>query len=125
MFLTNLFAIRKKCKHEKVAPNLDFAYCPDCGKAIRNDWYLTRCACCGLKLITMEKDGIVVPQNKFCTNCGSHDYVVEKIENINVININYAVLIREEVEGNENFKPTTQCWQEKIISQPKLLTQYL
>ena len=125
MFLTNIFNFKKKCKHERVAPNIDFGYCPDCGKAIRNEWYLARCACCGLKLVTVERDGVVYPQNKFCTNCGSHDYVIEKLENINVININYAVLIRQELEKEESSKSTTQCWQERTSVQPKLLVQYL
>ena len=35
MFLTNIFGLKKKCNHTKVAPNLDFAYCPDCGKAVK------------------------------------------------------------------------------------------
>ena len=125
MFLTNFFNLNKKCKHEKVAPNLEFGYCPDCGKAIRNDWYITRCACCGLKLVTVERDGIVTPQNKFCTNCGAHDYIVEKLENINVININYAVLVREEIERDLSNNSTTQFWQERTNGQPKLLAQYL
>lgn len=125
MFLTKIFNLNKKCKHDKVAPNLDFGYCPDCGKAIKNEWYITRCACCGLKLVTVEHDGAVLPQNKFCTNCGSQDYVVEKLENINVININYAVLIRQEIEKQELARSTTQCWQERNSEQPKLLIQYL
>lgn len=125
MFLTNLFKFRKKCTHKNVAPNLDFAYCPDCGKAIKNTWYLTRCACCGVKLVSIEQDGEVFPKNKFCTNCGAHDFIVEKLENINIINVNYAVLIREEVERNYNSRVTTQCWQEKTNEQPKLLVQYL
>lgn len=125
MFLTNIFGLKKKCNHTKVAPNLDFAYCPDCGKAIKNEWYITRCACCGLKLVTIERDGVVSPQNKFCTNCGSQDYVVEKLEDINVININYAVLIRKELEKEEQAASITQCWQERTSVQPKLLVQYL
>ena len=124
MFLTNLFCLNKKCKHEKVAPNLDFAYCPDCGKAIQNNWFITRCSCCGIKLVTIEHDGNIMPQNRFCTNCGSHEYVVEKLENINVININYAVLVRKEIEEQMRYS-TTQCWQERTNVQPKLLIQYL
>lgn len=125
MFLTKFFTFNQKCRHENVAPNLDFGYCPDCGKAIKNEWYITRCACCGLKLVTVERDGVIHPQNKFCTNCGSQEYIVEKLENINVININYAVLIREELENKEASIPVTQCWQERTSVQPKLLVQYL
>ena len=47
---------------------------------------------------------------------------VEKLDDINVININYAVLIREEIERQNFVNFTTQCWQEKTVLQPKLLT---
>lgn len=124
MFFTNLFNFKRACSHEKVSPNLDSAYCPDCGKLIENEWYITRCACCGVKLITNTRNGEVIPQNKFCSNCGSQEYVVEKIKKINFIDINYAVLIKKAVD--EEFRASTiQCWQEKINVQPKLLVQYL
>ena len=118
MFLTNLFGINKKCSHKKVAPNVDFGYCPDCGKAIKNEWYITRCACCGVKLISIERNGNVYPYNKFCTNCGAQDYLVEKIENINVININYAVLVRKELD--KQIKLAAKIAKENISLQKEI-----
>ena len=52
MFITDLLKLTHKCKHEHVTPDRDCAYCPDCGKLIKNEWYITRCACCGVKLKT-------------------------------------------------------------------------
>ena len=125
MFLTNLFNLKKKCLHEKISPDLDFGYCPDCGELIRNDWFITRCSCCGVKLRTIIKNGEIKPQSQYCSNCGSQEYSVEKVDKINFIDIHYAVLQKNEVKDVERRVSTTQCWQEKNNVQPKLLVQYL
>ena len=36
----------------------------------KNEWYVTRCACCGVKLKTNLRNGDIFPQHKFCSNCG-------------------------------------------------------
>ena len=124
MFFTNLFKIKKNCNHEKITPDLDCGYCPDCGRLIQNEWYITRCACCGVKLKANIKNGEIIPQNRYCTNCGSEEYIIGKLDKIDFININFAVLEKRIVE--EDLKVNTiQCWQEKNIAQPKLLVQYL
>ena len=72
MNIFELLGIKRKCRHEKVSPCEDFAYCPDCGELIENRWYITRCSCCGLKIKAVLKNGEVIPEEKFCHNCGSH-----------------------------------------------------
>ena len=124
MFFTDLFKLNRTCNHEKVLPNLESAYCPDCGKLIKNEWYISRCACCGVKLKTNMRNGEVFPQHKFCSNCGSSEYQIEKLDSINFIDINFAVL-KKSVLDDELKVNTTQCWQEKTNVQPKLLIQYL
>ena len=123
MYLFELFKFNKKCYHESVLPNLEMVYCPDCGKLIKNEWYIVRCACCGVKLVAKTQGDEVVPLNHFCANCGCEEYKIEKLDQINFINVNYAVLIKREVEML-SVNVTTQCWQEKISEQPKLLVQY-
>lgn len=113
-----------KCNHDKITPNMDFSYCPDCGKLIKNEWYITRCACCGVKLITKNQDERITPLNTYCQNCGSLEYIVEKLDKIDFININYAILLKKEVQNITKVQ-TTQYWQEKNNEQPKLLAQYL
>ena len=126
MFLTNLFKLNKKCTHDKITPDIETGYCPDCGKLMENNWYITRCACCGVKLRTMCHRGEIIPQEHFCTNCGSEEFRIEKIEKINFIDINYAVLIKKEISEDENnFAFTTQCWQEKTNEIPRLPILYL
>ena len=124
MFLTNLFSINKKCMHDKISPEVDSAYCPDCGKLIKNEWYITRCACCGVKLKSNVRNNEVVPQYHYCSNCGAQEFTVENLDKINFININYAVLIKKVISESLRVN-TTQCWQEKTNVQQKLLVQYL
>ena len=123
MFLTNLFT--HKCSHEHVTPDKDCAYCPDCGKLIKNEWYITRCACCGVKLKAMATKGEIVPQLNYCYNCGSNEFKVEKLDEINFVDIRFAALVKHEVENKENICPTVRCWQERTDVKPKLLVQYL
>ena len=125
MFFTNRFNLKKTCNHDRITPNLESAYCPDCGKLIKNEWYITRCACCGVKLKTMFYKGQVRPEFHYCSNCGGSEYMVEKLDKINFIDINFAVLQKKEVEYIPNDYHSTQCWQERTVSQPKLLVQYL
>ena len=125
MFLTNLFNLKRVCKHDHITPDMESGYCPDCGKLIQNEWYITRCACCGVKLKTMAVKGEIRPQFHYCANCGGEEFTVEKLKKINFIDINYAVLQKKEVETDLNKMPnTTLCWEEKTFSQPKLLVQF-
>ena len=117
-----IFSLNKKCTHDKVPPDQDYYYCPDCGELIENRWYLVRCASCGLKQIATVKNGEVVPVGNFCHNCGGKDYTVERLEKIDCININYAVLIKEVIKNEVN--EYCQSWADIIQTQndkPKLL----
>ena len=116
--------INTKCNHSKVRPDVEQAYCPDCGKLIKNEWYITRCACCGVKMKAIVKNGEIVPQEHYCSNCGNEEFIVEKVDKINFIDIRFAVLLKNEIY-EEKFCDTTKCWQEKTPEQPKLLVQYL
>lgn len=124
MLITDLFRIKKTCTHEHISPEMERGYCPECGKLIENEWYITRCACCGVKLKAMNRGGKIVPQMKFCSNCGAREFEVEKLGKINFIDINFAVLVKHEAEPQAACS-TTQCWQERTDATPKLLTQYL
>ena len=114
------FNRKKECTHSKVTPDKDAAYCPDCGKYIENHWYLTRCSCCNVKRKTTVKFGNIIPESKYCPNCGAVHYYVEPVYNINFIDINFAVLIKEVNE--ERSKNSSQSWVELQNNEPiKLL----
>ena len=101
-----------ECQHDKVSPCSDGEYCPDCGRYVVNEWYITRCKCCGVKLQSAKKGSEIIPAENFCHNCGGSDYYVEKLSKIDFVNIPYAVLIKKAMEEN-HFSHATQCWQEE------------
>ena len=121
--IQNLTKFNQNCTHNNISPALETAYCPDCGKLINNEWFITRCACCGNKLVSKIYNNEVIPQSMYCQNCGSNEYHVEKIEKINFIDINYAVLIKKEVDIEDKVR-VTQCWQERSNEKQKLLTLF-
>lgn len=121
MFLIDLFKKHNRCSHDHVSLDSTYSYCPDCGELIENEWFITRCACCGIKQRAIIKNGEIMPIDNFCRNCGGHEYIVEKIPRINFIDINYAVLVKTVVHEEDTFEEVTQCWEEKNLNKPKLL----
>lgn len=122
MILESILGL-KKCSHPNLTLDVDFAYCTDCGELVENQWFITRCSCCGMKQKAMIKNGKIIPSGKFCHNCGSNGFIIEKLIKIDFININYAVLIQKS-EKTSNFKTLTQSWVEstrKNNDKPKLL----
>ena len=117
------FKKNRNCCHSKVRPDVEFAYCPDCGELVENQWYLVRCACCGVKLKGMIKSGEIIPEKHFCHNCGTKEYVVEKIDKINFIDISYAVLLKAVVQND--IEGYTQSWVDSKTPdcKPKLLQE--
>lgn len=108
MIFMEFFNKRHKCKHERFLPDKDIGYCPDCGELIENQWFIVRCGCCGVKHKAIIKNGQIVPEEKFCHNCGNKTFVVERVNKINFIDINYAVLVKT-IIPNEHFE-FTQSW---------------
>ena len=125
MMILEFFKKNRECVHSKVRPDADVAYCPDCGELIENRWFLTRCACCGVKLRAIIKNGMVVPEEHFCHNCGSKEFVVEKLEKISFIDINYAVLVKTIVIRQS--EDIVQSWVDTKSANynPELLPQFM
>ncbi len=114
------FQRKKECTHSKVTPDKEACYCPDCGKYIENKWYLTRCSCCNVKRRSVIKFSEILPETKFCPNCGAAQYYVQPLNSINFIDINFAVLVKE--INQELSKNRSQSWMERENPEPiKLL----
>ena len=113
----------KSCTHDKITPNIKAGYCPDCGEYVENQWYISRCECCGIKQKSLIRNGRIISDAKFCRNCGSSSFIVEKLDNLDIVNINYAVVqkqIRESKKSN-----VIQTWIEQNNCSPmKLLPSY-
>ena len=113
------FICKKECQHPRVTPDKDSAYCPDCGKYIENKWYLARCSCCNVKRKTTIRFGEVLPEFKYCPNCGCYHFYVQELSSINFIDINFAVLKKE---INEKLsKNLSQSWVGREVEPIKLL----
>lgn len=123
MILNDLF--KRECKHERFQIEDDIGYCPDCGELIETKWYIARCACCGVKHKAIYKNGKVLADEKFCSNCGSKEFVISQINKINFIDINYAVPVKTVVK--QDVKEFTQSWvspKETSSGRPQLLQQF-
>ncbi len=120
MKLLELFTKNKECRHAKVTAEKDISYCPDCGELIENRWYITRCACCGVKLKAIIKNGEIIPEENYCHNCGAREYSVERVNKINFIDINYAVLMKTIIKPSVD--EMTQSW---VDSHEHVYNKYL
>lgn len=109
---SQILGLTKECMHDKVPLDCDYSYCPDCGELIENRWYLVRCKSCGLKEAATVKNGEILPVDNFCHNCGGKEFYVERLDKIDCININYAVLVKTIVKNEIN--EYSQCWTDTI-----------
>lgn len=120
MFIMDFFRRYQRCHHEHVSPSVQYSYCPDCGELIENEWYITRCACCGIKEKAIIKNGEIMPESNFCHNCGGNEYIVERLDKINFVDINYAVLVKT-VVPDDKIVEVTQSWEDKTANRQILL----
>ena len=99
-----------KCHHKNALLYQDEGYCPDCGQYLVKNYYIIRCARCDVKREAKLFWGEIVPQEKFCTNCGARDYYIEKLEKVNFVDARYAIYLKEVVSDLANLHPDTQIW---------------
>lgn len=120
--MLNLF-FKSSCAHEEISPNMISGYCPDCGEYVENHWYITRCACCGIKQKSIIRKNKIFSYTKYCRNCGSNSFMVEELDKITIVDINYAVVLKQVVEGRK--QSFIQTWVERNnCSQMKLLPTF-
>ena len=105
------FYAQNECKHENILPNVEAGYCPDCGEYVENHWYLTRCGCCGIKHKTIVIKDKISACSKYCKNCGSNKFIVEKLKKINFVNIHYAVVLKKIIKNKNPY--FVQSWVEE------------
>lgn len=61
-----------------------------------------------------------MPEANFCHNCGGNEYIVEKLDKINFVDINYAVLVKT-VVPEDKVVEVTQSWEDKSANKQILL----
>lgn len=121
MLITEFLKSLKGCRHDKVSVTSNGMYCPDCGKYIIIKWYLVRCSCCGIKRVAYtDFNDNVKAVDKYCPNCGNIHTVVEVLDKINFVDINFAVHKKEVFEPQ--FKEfSTQIWAETTNEEQLLI----
>lgn len=102
-----------KCIHDKISPLTPGEFCPDCGAEIKISWQLLRCDCCLAKRKFNILRNKIVPEDKFCKNCGSAEYYLETKERPEFFDYGYAVILKEEIRSDFVFKETVQIWIEE------------
>ncbi len=96
-FFKSLF----KCSHKNALLHSNDGYCPDCGKYIKKAYFVVRCKRCDIKRLSKKSFDKIVPIEKYCANCGSNEYVIEKYDRLNLVDINYAIEVKETIEEFE------------------------
>ena len=114
MFIKNIFS----CKHKNALLNANEGYCPDCGKYLKKNYYVVRCAHCDIKRVAKKKFNEIMPAEKFCTSCGSQDFIIEKYEKLNFVDVNYAIEVKEVIE-NEGAINRLEIWVDEDIKNQK------
>ena len=103
------------CNHPQLNLHLKFQYCPDCGELVELSWYIIRCKCCEVKRDAILKFGEILPKDNFCTNCGSKDFYIQKIEDLKFYDIYHAILFEKTVNAKVKRK-YTQIWTDSLES---------
>lgn len=124
MVVTDFLNLFRGCTHSRVSVNSRGAYCPDCGKFVVVKWYIVRCACCGIKRVAyVDYNDNIRTQDKYCPNCGTMETVVEELDRINFIDINFAVHKKEVEENHIYVQNRTQIWTDTEDNSPQLLLE--
>lgn len=117
----SFFDKQPDCPHTNITPDMKGGYCTDCGKYVENQWFITRCNCCGIKHQTIFTKGKIKPETRYCKNCGSNSYSVERLDKINIVDINYAIIIKQII--NNERRSFIQTWVEREFTPIKLIEQ--
>ena len=121
--LFDLFLRKSSCVHTHALVSTNEGYCPDCGAYLKKYFYIVRCSCCEVKREAKVYFGEILPKEKFCTNCGSKEFHVEKLDAISFIDIPYAVHTKEVISQGEFEYASAQVWVEREDTRPlKYLT---
>lgn len=101
---------QNKCSHKNALLCSNQGYCPDCGQYLVKNYYLVRCSRCDIKRQAKISWGEIVPSDKFCSNCGSSEYYIEKLDSVNFVDATYAVYLKEIANEMQILHPEAQIW---------------
>ncbi len=118
LYLFSIINNSTKCSHQKALINSNEGYCPDCGIYLKKYYYVLRCGCCSHKReasrAVFGKHNEITPISKFCPICGGKDFYIEKYEKLNLVDINYAIEVKEIFSPAKYSMSSTKVWVETI-----------
>lgn len=97
------------CRHKRALLHANEGFCPDCGKYVKKSYYLARCSFCDIKRRAKYSFGKIAPEEKYCVNCGEEHFVVEKYDTLKLVDIDYAIEVKEETQ-NELKTEKIEIW---------------
>lgn len=117
--LIKFFNSKNKCTHKNALLNSESGYCPDCGQYLQKNYYIVRCSSCDIKREAKLSWGEIMPAEKYCSNCGSSEYYIEKLDKLNLVDSHYAVYLKEIANELQTLHPEAQIWVEdgEVIKQ--------
>ncbi len=102
IYLFSIMLKRSKCSHSNALLYANEGYCPDCGIYLKKYYYVLRCNCCNHKReanrTAFGRGAEIIPVSKYCPVCGGAEYYIEKYEKLNLVDINYAIEVKEEYD---------------------------
>ena len=113
LYLISIINNGAKCKHSRALLNSNEGYCPDCGVYLKKYYYVLRCKCCAHKReaarTVFGKHNEIIPVSKFCPVCGGEEFCIEKYEKLNLVDINYAIEVKEIFNINDHLASSMSC----------------
>lgn len=120
--LISFFKNKNKCTHKNALLNSLEGYCPDCGQYLVKNYYIVRCLRCDIKRSAKLSWGEIVPEEKYCSNCGSQEYYIEKLDSVTFIDAKYAVYLKEIAADIKKLHPEAQVWVEDGENEVRKIT---
>lgn len=111
---------KNKCSHKNALLTSNEGYCPDCGEYLVKNYYIVRCLSCDIKREAKLCWGEIMPLKRFCSNCGSSEYYIEKIDSVNFVDAQYAIYLKEIADEIKNLHPEAQVWVENADEVKKI-----
>lgn len=116
LYVVSFLKSRRKCCHTHALLNGNEGYCPDCGQYLKKYYYVLRCKCCHHKReasrAVFGEYNEIVPISKFCPQCGGEEFYIEKYETLNLVDISYAIEVKEVYDPAWTDVSSTKVWVE-------------
>lgn len=106
------FRYFNKCSHKKLMPFSAGSFCPDCGREVEITWLIPRCECCNTRRKAKVVFNSLHTEDKFCIKCGGSGFYTESKTELELFDVDYAIISKKEVGNGFEYKERLQVWVE-------------